>query len=494
MKRKTSTKDCGCGCNRREFINVSGTATLGFLTLPVVNLFSSATEAPKLTMRQGARVKTVFIYPPSKTMEDDPEGWWSWPGTEFNAEGHQRRHTTEIEKINAKLGMNISIVNKPVADVYDVQKIIEEIKSEQVDGLLLFLFHNWSITLADSLLLAAEELGIPSVFYIELGVKHGPIRNYQRPGIYFIQAKNDFDAVESGMRMINAREILKQSTLLSISDEAGRIVTREKFLGITTKPVPFDRYAKVFHNVDINSQANEFLNNLSSMAIENNKVSKEALENATRAYFALKRILEDEDADAVTMNCLRRGMLKPCIGFSMLNNQLIPATCENDFNAAYGQMLAQSIVNRPGFQHNPAYNTEENRYYASHCTCPTKLSGPEEDDMKYRLTRFLHTNEGSCAIQVFWQPEDRVTMIHYYSGQEPKLDVYSGTVFKSHQELVGCATNVEINITDRKNVNLVQGHHNILLCGDWSKVFKDFARLHKLPIMEPESMPADASH
>jgi L-fucose isomerase-like protein len=236
--------------------------------------------------------------------------------------------------------------------------------------------------------------------------------------------------------------------------------------------------------IDVNGAKSPSLSKLSQMAIENNNVTEKALENAARAYYALKRILEDENADAVTMNCLRKGMLKPCIGFSMLNSQLIPATCENDLNAAYGQMLAQLLVNRPGFQHNPAYNTEENRYYASHCTCPTKLYGPDGEDMKYRLTRFLHTNEGSCAIQVFWKPGDPVTMIHYYSGKEPKLDIYSGMVFKSHQELVGCATNVEISITDRENANFVQGHHNILICGNLSKIFKDFARLYKLQIME----------
>jgi L-fucose isomerase-like protein len=237
--------------------------------------------------------------------------------------------------------------------------------------------------------------------------------------------------------------------------------------------------------MDINSQAKEFINKISRKASDNNKVTQRALENAAKAYFAISKIIEDENADAVTMNCLRRGMLKPCIGFSVLNNRLIPAICENDMNAAYGQMLAQAIVKRPGFQHNPAYNTEENRYYASHCTCATKLYGPDGDDTKYRLTRFLHSNEGSCAIQVFWKPEDPVTMIHYYSGKEPKLDIYSGRVHKSHQQLIGCTTNVEINITDRENVNLVQGHHNILLCGNLSKIFKDFARLHKIEIMEP---------
>lgn len=483
--KKESITDCGCGCNRREFITTSGTAALGLSALPVVNLFGATLEAPKLVSKQGAKVKTVFIYSPSKAIKDDPDAWWSWPGTEFNPEGHHKRYKTEINKINSKLGMNISIDGKAIADNNDVQEVISELKSEQVDGLLLILFHNPNRPLAETLLKVAEESGIPTVFYIELGVTHGSIRKYQRPGLHFIQAKNDFDAIESGMRMINARKLLKQSTLLSITEDEERSVTKEPFLGVTTKPILFDQYAKIFHSVDINSQAKEFISKISRRAIENNKVSQEALENATRAYFALKKIIEDENADAVTMNCLRRGMLKPCIGFSMLNNQLIPAVCENDINAAYGQMLAQAIAGRPGFQHNPAYNTEENRYYASHCTCATKLHGPDGDEMNYRLTRFLHTNEGSCAIQVFFEPEEPVTMVHYYSSTEPKLDIYSGTVYKSHQELVGCTTNVEINITDRENVNLVQGHHSILLCGDLSKTFKDFANLHKLQIMDP---------
>ena len=35
------------------------------------------------------------------------------------------------------------------------------------------------------------------------------------------------------------------------------------------------------------------------------------------------------------------------------------------------------------------------------------------------LRRFAHTNEGSCAIQVFWKADDPVTMVRYYGG-EPK--------------------------------------------------------------------------
>ena len=37
--------------------------------------------------KQPAVVRVVFIYPSSNTFSKDPDGWWSWPGNEFDAEG-----------------------------------------------------------------------------------------------------------------------------------------------------------------------------------------------------------------------------------------------------------------------------------------------------------------------------------------------------------------------------------------------------------------------
>ena len=171
----------------------------------------------------------------------------------------------------------------------------------------------------------------------------------------------------------------------------------------------------------------------------------------------------------------------------MFNNQLIPAICENDLDAAYGQMIGSLVSGRPGFQHNPAFDTEKNHYYASHCTTATKVYGPEGEDLKYLLTRYFHTNDGTGSIQVFYKPKEPVTMIHYYWREEPQLDVYSGIVVESHQmpPAGGCSTNVEIEITNRADASLVAGHHNLLFIGDFSRRFINFARLHKLKLMAP---------
>jgi len=223
---------------------------------------------------------------------------------------------------------------------------------------------------------------------------------------------------------------------------------------------------------------------ITGKATEIRGVNRESLENAMRAHFALTDLLRSENADGLTMNCLRRGMLKPCVSFSLLNGNLIPAACENDLPAAYTQLLGQLLIGRPGFQHNPCYETEKNHYYASHCTCPTKMYGPEGSELPYLLRRFFHSNEGSCAVQVLWNSEDPVTMVKYYPGNEPKLDVYAGRVVKSHPmpPAGGCATNVEIEITDRPDACMVKGHHNLLFCGDFSRQFRLFAQLYKMQL------------
>ncbi|MBL7039274.1 MAG: twin-arginine translocation signal domain-containing protein [Pirellulaceae bacterium] len=476
---------CDCGVDRREFLAATGMAAGG---IAFTSLTSSAAEATTLPSgdKQEAVVRAVFLYPPSETFSANPDGWWSWPGNDFDAEGRQKKYAGALRDMEKRLGMKIAADNKPVTSKEDAQRLIDEIKENQPDGLLLMMFYNRSLPVADQLLQAAEELGIPIVFFIGLGVKHGQVRQYRREGVYFIQSLDNLDAIEYGMRMITTKKRLSQSLLLSITEAKEPREGVESFLGIKVRVIPFSRYAEEFKNASINDEARELIASTSKDAKEIRGVTQEAFENAARAHLALKKMLADEGADGVTMNCLKRGMLKPCISFATLNNSLIPAACENDLPAAYTQLLGQLLTGRPGFQHNPCFETERNHYYGSHCTCATKLYGPEGEQVPYLLRRFAHTNEGSCAIQVFWNPGDPVTMVRYYPGQDAALDVYSGKVFKSHPmpPAAGCTTNVEIEITDRPDACQVSGHHNLMFCGDFARKFRLFAQLYKIRLAD----------
>jgi hypothetical protein len=476
---------CDCGVDRRDFLATVGAAA-GGIAFTSVTAAAAEADAQPPEKKEGAVVRAAFLYPPSETFSANPDGWWSWPGNDFDAEGRQKEYTAALRETEKRMGMKIVVDDRPVASKEDAGRLAQEIQANQPDGLLLIMFYNRSLPLADQLLKTAEEAGIPVVFFIGLGVKHGQVRQYRRPGVYFIQSLDNLEAIEYGMRMINTKKRLGQSLLLSITEAEKPREGVEQFFGIKVRVIPFSRYADIFKKVSIDDDARKLIASFTGDAKEIRGVTREAFENAARAHLALKKMIADEGADGVTMNCLRRGMLKPCISFSTLNNELTPAACENDLPAAYTQLLGQLLIGRPGFQHNPCFETERNHYYGSHCTCATKLYGPDGEQVPYLLRRFAHTNEGSCAIQVFWNPGDPVTMVRYHTGKDPALDVYAGKVFKSHAMPpgAGCTTNVEIEITDRPDACMVQGHHNLIFCGDFARKFRLFAQLYKIRLAE----------
>lgn len=481
MSDHPSEFGCGCddGCDRREFLASMG-ATFGTFAFTSLEGPAGAAEA-KAEEKPKASVRVAFLYPPSNSFHG-PDGWWSWPGNDFDAENRQKQYTAALREMENKLGVKLIVDEAPVANDGDAQRLAGEIQATRPDGLLLVMFYNRSLAHADVLLKAAEKAGIPTIFYIGLGVKHGPIGQYRRPGIYFIQSLDNFEAIQYGLRMIRARKLMAQSRLLSITDVNGRSEATEESFGTKIRVVPFAEYAEEFKKVVLDAAARKWIAQFTGGATQMRGVTPEALDNAARAHVALKRLLEQEQADGITMNCLKRGMLKPCMSFASLNSRLIPAACENDLPAVLTQRLGQLLTGRPGFQHNPAFETERNHYYGSHCTCPTRIYGPEGPESPYLLRRFAHTNEGSCAIQVFWKEGDPVTMARYYPGKAPVLDVYAGRVVKSHPmpPAGGCTTNVEIEILDRPDACMVRGHHNLLFCGDFARKFRLFAQLYKI--------------
>jgi hypothetical protein len=481
---KNKMTECGqmCRMSRRGFLQMAGAAA-AITPLALSGGMSPLFAAEGAIAKKGAKVRALFLYPPSKSFADDPNGWWSWPGTEFDAEGRQKKYTAEFKKIGEKLGMSIAADEKPVANTSDAQRIAGEIKANELGGLLIVMFYNNSLADADLLVKAAEAAGIPVVFYIGLGAKHGPVGHYRRPGVYFIQSLDNFEAIEYGMKMIYTKNLLSQSRLLSITNVNEISEAQEKFLGIKVRTVPFSHYSDRFEKIVIDRKVKKLIESFTKEAKEV-RVSGKSLESAARAHLAIKDMLATNNADGVTMTCLRAGMLKPCVSFAIMNGQLTPAACENDMDAAYTLFLGEILTGRAGFQHNPAFETERNHYYASHCTCTSKLHGPDQASSPHILRKFFHSNEGSCAIQTFWKEDEPVTLVKYYTGQTPKLDIYSGKVCKSHNmpPAGGCTTNVEIEITDREDACMVKGHHNVLFCGDFARKFRLFANLYKMSL------------
>jgi hypothetical protein len=158
-------------------------------------------------------IRTIFLYPPTESFAKDPNGWWSWPGTDFDAEGRQVKFMEELRGMGQRLEMSIRMDNSSLWTDEHIQTAIEEIKGQKPDGVLIVQFYNNSTPQADRLIQAAERLGIPVIYYVGLGVRHGVgerFRGYRRKGVRFIMSLDNFPAIEQALVMIKEGRPLGQ--------------------------------------------------------------------------------------------------------------------------------------------------------------------------------------------------------------------------------------------------------------------------------------------
>ena len=287
------------------------------------------------------------------------------------------------------------------------------------------------------------------------------------------------------MKMIKARRAIQESRIIRV---AGRGETQEAtvpFWGTKVRRVSLKKFEKEVERTEIDDAVKGLAVAFMKNAYKRIEPSEDDVLAAARVHFANKRILKDEQGDAIMMDCLSRGELIPCMSFMTLRDEGIAAGCENDLGATLTLMLVQHLFDRPGFQHNPCFETEENHYFASHCTCPSRLHGPDKPPSPHLLRNFAHTNEPTCVPQVFWHKGAEVTMAHYLPGKLPQMLVYSGEVVKSYPmpPVGGCRTNVEITINERADACDVKGHHNVLFCGNWAKQLRQFAQLYGMAVV-----------
>jgi hypothetical protein len=456
----------------------------------------AAQEAPRsgLTEKGWPTVHAAFIYPPSARLKA-PGAWWSWPGNDFDAEGRQAAYTKALADIERKLNMRVRVQPAPLDSKEAAAGFIHEVKQSKPEGLLLLPFHHPAFEYVDAILNevgakvsnkeAGIELGIPAIIYTPLGGKHGSLKKYQRPGVHMIQSLDNFEAIEYALRMIRTAWTLRNSRILSVAGAAEAKESAVPFWGTKVRILSLQRFADQVQRTEINDAVRQLAQAYVKGAKKVLEPREPEILTAARLHFALKRMLAEEKADAITMDCLRRGELMPCMSFMTLRDEGIAAGCENDLDGTITLMLIQLLFGRPGFQHNPCFETERNHYFASHCTSASKLFGASAPAEPYLLRSYAHTNDPTCVPQVLWREGQEVTMARYVSGKTPQLLVYSGKVVKSYDmpPVGGCRTNVEITINELDDACDVKGHHNVLFYGNQAKRLRQFAQLYGVTVV-----------
>ncbi len=452
-----------------------------------------APQSAKAADRDKPLIKCAFSYPPTSRLKK--EGYFSYPGSSFDAEGRQQRYERKLRSIEQNLGIDIDFEGDPLDESDSVTRFINEVKETKPNGLVLFPFKESHFANIERIV---QETQVPSVVLATQGViLVADVRSlYNESETYMINSLNNLEAVEYGLKMINAAFKMSKKTILNI-DYSERKEERVPVIGTRVVTVPIERFMEVYDQIDVNSEVQRCANSWWNTAEKIKQPDKENTVNASRAYYALKRMIKEEQADAMMMNCLRglrdREHVPPCMGFMGLRDEGIPAGCESDTDATLCMMLLQELFNKPAFQHNEMVDTEKNTYFAAHCTSASKMAGFDKEHEPYEL--WSHAEAGwGCVPRVLMKPGTPVTITYYHSAgsgeARPKMAICTGEVLRPMPlpETGACRTNVEVKLHDIDDVvNFKAGRHTSLIYGDHKEDLQHFCQMMDIEELRFES-------
>ena len=494
------------GLNRREFISrtlmASGSLSIamaaGATALESDFLISNSFLNPFPDTLAGlkkepAKVRVVFMYPPADVVNEGKledfwaqHNWFTWPGNQFEPERQERLFSSKIVEIATRLGIRAEFDPRPVYRKADVDEFIARTRSEGPDAVLIVNF--WNTFASWSFDMATHSAPV-AIVYQPVGSNHQlpPANLMNTKGIYYIHSIENWAEIERGLLAVRAKKMLAQSRLLRVSaQEATMVRSREEFLNTEIVGVSAEEFNNIFDSVKADQKIQKEALELKRKAMSVTDVEDHYFTEGVRSHYAVRQIMNKYGADAITIQCLMLKHRKPCISFSINNGNLVPCGCENHLEGTLTQMLGRWLFERAGFMHNPEFDTSENLYFASHCTCATKIKGPDGAEQDFTVRPFFHQLPKTAALDVQWTPGEPVMLAKYLSG-EGRLQCWTGKVIESPKSppTGGCATRVLVEIDKAENVcDAYQGPHPILFCGNRgdARKMKAFAQLYDLEL------------
>ncbi len=404
--------------------------------------------------------------------------WLGWPGTTYDLDQRQKEIRQQLAGSCRKLGLELHEESQPVQDEAGMTALVNGVKDRKPDGLLVTLQHMNCWGWADRL---SKEAGVPLIIFSPIGTSFtGHVAGLsRRSGVYLVSSL-EWPAVEDGLRMIRAKRLFEASRILWIHSDKRNETVLER-LGTRVRAIPRDTFNQRFDQTPVSEEVNDIASSFRRGAKKVIEPNWQDSLNSARAYVTAKRLLADEQANALSMDCL--GMVgarlvptPPCGAWTILQDEGITAGCEADLFGAASMMLTSYLLDRPGYMNDPVAETAKNLLIVAHCTSGTRLDGFDKPKAPYILRNHSESALG-VSVQVLWPRSAPITLVRFSNSNELILD--TGTVVSNVDTppAGGCRTSVEVRMDDVEDARDVLGFHQVVTLGNHRRVVEGFCQL-----------------
>jgi hypothetical protein len=426
-----------------------------------------------------ARIKSAFV-------RRKGDYGMRWPGAIYDGEAALLMYQQKIRDSAKDLGVEVDIRPTPLYSLEEGEEWIQSAEAEKSDGLFLVLLdrqeHSWPTAAR------AVDSPIPAVLFAPIGAAFttntAPLAT--REGA-FVCSTDNFDQARFGMKMIRAGAKLRETRFVVLKG-TDRREEEVAHLGTKLRYLPAATFAELYEETPVTEEINGIAEEYLKSATAVSGPTREDVLNGVKSFVVARTILEGEEADGISMDCLGAlGPTKislPCIAWSRMLDHGIPAACEADIGACVTHALVQYLFDRPGFQQDPVPDTANDWLIGAHCTCPTRLGGFDTDPEPFHLS---HHHGARDAVPVpRWRSGERATVADVLLGKEPEE---APTMIVSAGEIVGnisvppaggCVVSVSLKLDGNPSLLDYPGFHQIFFYGDYKKELQWYSRLHSL--------------
>jgi len=468
-------KTCaGCPINvsRRSFLATAGASALA-LEMGVMD-FASSLFAQEAKPAAKPRIRAAFARP------NVDRYWLGWPGTAYDIKARQADYTKTLTEAAKKLDVQLEVDAEPISNKAGVDKLLAQCKESPPDGVILTLMSlnaGWGPT--D--LFAQNRGEIPTVIFSPMGTSFtGHLQKSRNAPKTFTAATHDYGWLATGMRMLRTIWDMKNTRLCIV--RGGQTSDKPlEVIGTTLHYIPESRWLETFNKADTTDEMRAIVDYYKKEAKKIVEPKPEDLLNAAKFYVVARKIMAEDNCQGISVNCLpliasRKTPCGPCLAWSKLNDELSVGACEADWNAAISLRLTALLCGRPGFMQDPAPNTVDNTLMGAHCTCPTKLRGPDQPHEPFILRSHSEADNG-CAVQTLWPVGEKVTVMKF---QGPGNIILGTGRVKGNIDTPpsgGCRTSVELEMDNIADTRDCKGFHQLFMLGTWDRLFKAYAQL-----------------
>jgi hypothetical protein len=486
-----NTSRCAAKCNghchpidRRQFLQAAAGVALAPVLLSGCATGPQAAVGPRIRPCGPASKYTPVIHAAFVRRKEDYG--ILWPGDIYDGKAAYARYTADMEKTGKTIGAKVILRPEPIYSLAEADAWIAEAKQSGSDGLFLVVHdrqkHAWPTAAK------AADSGLPTVIFTPLGTAFTtntePVA--VKPGCVIYSSIGEFDQAAFGMKMLAAGANIRRTRCVVIK---GKDRTEGKLteLGIALQYVPapsfMAEYEQMGEPAEVVAMADAYMRKARSIR----GATRQDVINGIKSYRVAENILQREGADAISMDCLGAlGATKislPCIAWSRMNDDGIPAACEADQGAVASHIFVQALFDRPGFQQDPVPDTTCDAIIGAHCSCPTKLSGFNGPEEPFDLMH--HHGNRDAVPRTLWKVGQRITCLDVLPGEgttPTELLVSAGTVLDNLDvpPAGGCVVSVRAKFDSNQDVLTFPGFHQLFFYGDFKRELRDFAKLYRL--------------